>query len=124
MKEQPPVFPSSLGPEQMDQLSIRVAEKVQEIQREAREKQPGNIYQPPELPEGIRYIYSAQYDIERKVRSLVLSNGGPWMGSSWASFDTYLDYARTGNVIPEGLYTQINDFQFFTQANLNSGQVT
>ncbi len=89
-----------------------MAEKVVIIRREVNNQPPRFLYQPPELSDTLKYIYSARHEIEKKIRSLVLSTGGGWAGCSMAGFDNYLEKARVVNVISQDLHDEITDFIF------------
>jgi hypothetical protein len=46
------------------------------------------------------------------------------MGSTLAGFDTYLDYARTGELVPQRLVEDINDYYYITQGIINMGSTS
>ncbi len=110
----------SMTQEQIDEVASRIAEKVIVIRKEVNNQPPKFLYQPSELSDSLKYIYSARHEIERKVRNLVLTYGGEWAGHSMASFDTYLRYAKNGNVISKELHQEISDFYImYTQPMIN-----
>lgn len=114
---------NSIDPEQLDEVSDRVAERVNELRSTVPNTQLQALHQPPPIPDRVDYILAVRYYIESKIREIVLSTGGHWAGSTWASFKVYLDYARTGNIISEELKREITDFYFYTQGNINVGSV-
>lgn len=98
----------------------RVAAVAEATRKEGGNKPPRILYQPPELSDTLKYIYSARHEIEKKVRHLVLSHGGGGAGSSMAGFDIYLDNAFRGNIISPELFAEITDFFImYTQPTIN-----
>lgn len=115
---------SNLSQEQIKDIARIVSEEVIEYKREVGDESPTAIYPVSKPPERIEYMYSVRYAIERKVRSLVLSNGGPWAGSSMATINTFLDYGVSGKVFSKYIAQDIHDFLYYTQTLINSGGVS
>ncbi len=109
--------------QQMDDVANRVAKKVAVIQENYPNISPHVLNQHPPISERIYYILAARYEIERRIRDLVLDYGGGWAGSSWASFEDYFSLAKSSDIITKELAKEINDFYLYTQAHINSGRV-
>ena len=108
--------------EQMEEVSQRVFERIQAIQKEAMQK-PDLLYNPPKLSPRIIYIYTARYDFKNKLAEIVENFGGGWAGISLAGFDSFFDKASTFQLIPDDLVNQINDFNIYVQQFIESGDV-
>jgi hypothetical protein len=114
---------ATISQEQMVELADMVTRRIKDFRQEVGNQPPSRIYKPSIPPEKINYIYFVRHDIESKIKNIVLGHGGPWAGASMASFDTFLDLAKTHHLISEQLAQGINDFYFFTQAMLHSEQI-
>lgn len=113
----------ALSDDEIKGIASQISEEIRSVWQYENEKSLGTIYKIPSLPERVLYVYSVRYAIERRVRSLVLSNGGPWAGSSMATIKTFLDYGVTGRVISQNIAADINDFLYYTQSLVNSGNL-
>lgn len=113
--------PLKLSAQQVDDIAIRISERIQEIKSEIKTKPSDLLYQPPEIPERIIYILSVKYTIDVKIMNIVLETGGHWAGSTMAGFDTFLDLAYGQKLITEGLAQEYSDFFYYTQPLLLDG---
>jgi hypothetical protein len=113
-----------LTPSKENALIERILEKVRDIQENLQSQSVSTLYKPPSLSERLIYLYTVRHDIENKIREIVLSFGGSWMGATMASFDSYFEKALEHKLITEVVASEIYDFYYYTQPIINSGDVS
>jgi hypothetical protein len=113
----------SLSEEQLDMMVNHVVQGVKDSKSDVNINSHEPLYKPQKLPEGIEFIFTSRYSIERMIRGMVLKYAGGWAGCSIAPFENYLDLAVNNKIIPEELKKEINDYYYVTEMTLNIGDL-
>jgi len=106
----------------LDEITQRIAIRVLDLKKQVEPKSIA-LFNPPELPERITYIYSVRHYIKTLVSNIALNWGGHWAGASMADFGTFFDLATSQKLLSEDLANKISDYWQYTQALLNTDDI-
>jgi hypothetical protein len=97
---------------QLEDIAERVRARLDAYKEQEGLSDETLLFQPPELPDNTMSLFAMKTAIGRRIRELVLSHGGAWAGSSWASLETFLGHARNMNLLDDGLWEDVGSFEW------------
>lgn len=96
----------------------RLNEKREEIKHEGMAATGGFLYQPPNLPEHVIYVYASRIAMEKKIKRIAWGQGVGWAGGSLASgrsfFEVLVPFLLKEQRMDERLVQDIRDFYSMT----------
>jgi hypothetical protein len=98
--------------DQLADIAERVRAKLDEYKKEEGLTDETLLLKLPNLPKHTIDLFAMKVAIGQRVREIVLSYGGAWAGSSWASLDTYFELAQNLGVLDKQLVEDIGSFDW------------